>query len=796
MKHVVPQFLALVSLLLSLVTAGAQTPLVSASGTWRVHKGTNAPQANWKLAPDGSLNADWGSGAAGFGYADGDDVTVLGDMLNRYTTVYVRQTFNVSGPIDPALVLRLTVDYDDAYVAYLDGVEVARSANIVGGVVGVEPAFTNRASSTHEASAGSGGNAPVVVNLGPAINRLDEGDHVLAIIGLNESPGSSDFSLIPNLLLVDPNVCPANTICRSTNWVAANSPYIIADTLTVAAGATLTIEPGVTVLFGQGRSMNISGRLVAVGTAELPIRFTRNGGATSWVQLNFLANATTSVIAHATMEYFSAAAIEAAGTTIHLDTIWWTNSTVAAVDVHDSSLVILNSYIPGGAGNEPVHFSRMPANGHALIKGCVFGAPRGYNDSIDFTGGNRPGPIPQFINNVFLGGVDDCFDMDGTDAHIEGNIFLNVRKDAARSSSSNPITTGADGNNLSELVIVRNIFYNTEHAFMQKDYGTGLLQNNTIVRITPNPLSDNTDPEGDEAPGIIMFGEPWRGFPYGGGAIFEGNIGAELDVTDPWPLLDSAVAANAGFFFVQEHNCVESFPQPGTGNIAANPLFVSTTGLTAANIRQRLALQAGSPCIGTGPNGLDMGASVPSGASVSGAPVGTTTNTSAVIKVAGPGVWSYKWRLNGGAWSSEISLVPQAIWNGQPFTATMLANAPTIQLSSLADGVQTLEVIGRNSAGYWQDEAAATTRTWAVQHSAAPQFSDVRRVGDSVRLQFSVEAGKSYSVLYRDALNASHPWLKLRDIPARPGGGAEEITDNGVASRATRFYQLVTPALP
>src|SRR6185503_1418277 len=210
-------------------------------------------------------------------------------------------------------------------------------------------------------------------------------------------------------------------------------------------------------------------------------------------------------------------AIEATGTSLFLDSIWWTNSTAPVVDLHSSSITLLNSYIPGGAGNEPVHFSGMPANGHALIKGCIFGAPRGYNDSIDFTGGNRPGPIAQFIDNVFLAAVDDCFDMDGTDAHIEGNIFLNVRKDGSRDSSSNPITTGADGGNLSHLVICRNIMYNCEHVFMEKDHGMGLLQNNTILRLTPNPFSNNTDPDGNEASGIIMFGEPWRGFPFGDG---------------------------------------------------------------------------------------------------------------------------------------------------------------------------------------------------------------------------------------------------------------------------------------
>ena len=116
----------------------------------------------------------------------------------------------------------------------------------------------------------------------------------------------------------------------------------------------------------------------------------------------------------------------------------------------------------------------------------------GYNDIIDFTGGNRPGPIARFIDNIFLASVDDCFDMDGTDAHIEGNIFLHVAKEAARPSSSNPITTGANGSDRSELVICRNLFYDCEHVFMEKEYGTGVLQHNTIVRLRTNSPSNST----------------------------------------------------------------------------------------------------------------------------------------------------------------------------------------------------------------------------------------------------------------------------------------------------------------
>ncbi|MGI8602941.1 MAG: hypothetical protein ACR2OZ_08055 [Verrucomicrobiales bacterium] len=91
-----------------------------------------------------------------------------------------------------------------------------------------------------------------------------------------------------------------------------------------------------------------------------------------------------------------------------------------------------------------------------------------------------------------------------------------------------------------------------------------------------------------------------------------------------------------------------------------------------------------------------------------------STSRGAVLNVAGPGIWGYKWRFNGGLWSSEVSLVPQSIWNGDPFTATMFDSAPSIQLSSLANGTYSVEVLGKNSAGVWQ-ATPTLSRAWTVQ---------------------------------------------------------------------------------
>ncbi|HTG44040.1 MAG TPA: hypothetical protein VK633_05860, partial [Verrucomicrobiae bacterium] len=549
------------------------------------------------------------------------------------------------------------------------------------------------------------------------------------------------------------------------------------------------IEPGTTVLFNQGLSLNVDGRLLAAGEETNRIRFTRNSGVTSWNRIDFRASALESRIAYADIDGASAAGnIRGRDMSIVLDHINFTNTLQQLVTLDDSSCVIQFCHFPSIQNNELIHFHDMPSTGHALIANCLFGTPgipatSGYNDIVDFTGGNRPGPIVEFIGNIFLSSVDDCFDMDSTDAHIEGNIFINVRQDAQRDSGSYPITTGVEGPGTSQLVVCRNIIYDCEHFLLIKDRGAILAQNNTILRLATNTAA-RTDGGAQIPPGLINFSEPWRGTAGGDGAYVEGNIAADLKA----PALN--FYTNSAMFLVVNQSLIQGQALPGLGNLTGDPQFVSPSNLTYLNIRSNLALALGSPCIGTGPNGLDMGALVPAGASVSGEPASPTTSTSAILRVAGPGIFAFRWKLNDGPWSSEVALADPLV-----FSATMFENARPITLSNLVAGTYTVSVVGKNSAGSWQDTNSPTrSRTWSVQSESTPQIDWIARTGDSVTIHFQAKAATTYSVLYRDNLDPAHPWTKLEDVAAPLVDTAVEITDSGIDARTTRYYQLVTPA--
>ena len=62
----------------------------------------------------------------------------------------------------------------------------------------------------------------------------------------------------------------------SGTWTKANSPYYINGEITIPNDSTLTIEPGVEVIFTGHYKFNVQGRLLAIGTETDTIVFTIN----------------------------------------------------------------------------------------------------------------------------------------------------------------------------------------------------------------------------------------------------------------------------------------------------------------------------------------------------------------------------------------------------------------------------------------------------------------------------------------------------------------------------------------
>ncbi|MDH5599292.1 MAG: CotH kinase family protein, partial [Cyclobacteriaceae bacterium] len=128
------------------------------------------------------------SGQGGFGFGDGDDVTIV---PNTALSVYIRKTFTVSNPTDIIKAI-LHADYDDAFVAYINGIEIARSSI---GTVGIEPAFNEPASGLHEAVMYNGGRPEEYILYANDLSSiLLTGTNVLTVQIHNQSTTSSDMS--------------------------------------------------------------------------------------------------------------------------------------------------------------------------------------------------------------------------------------------------------------------------------------------------------------------------------------------------------------------------------------------------------------------------------------------------------------------------------------------------------------------------------------------------------------------------------------------------------------------------
>lgn len=69
---------------------------------------------------------------------------------------------------------------------------------------------------------------------------------------------------------------PETHIITNTTWTLTESPYFVEGNITIDEGITLTIEPGVDVLFNGRYKLLVDGTLIAAGTPTNMIRFTSN----------------------------------------------------------------------------------------------------------------------------------------------------------------------------------------------------------------------------------------------------------------------------------------------------------------------------------------------------------------------------------------------------------------------------------------------------------------------------------------------------------------------------------------
>ena len=165
-----------------------ETIIIPDDSIWLYRKNTTEYPAGWQ-SPDFNDNG-WLQGQTCIGYGDGDDTTVLDDMRNSYISFACRKSFELTQEqIDGFDDVSFQIRYDDAFVLYLNGNEVAR--NRIGNA-GDAVSFEQRGSS-HEARADY---EPFSISK----DRFQEGTNVFAVAIHNASVNSSDSSFQPKLV--------------------------------------------------------------------------------------------------------------------------------------------------------------------------------------------------------------------------------------------------------------------------------------------------------------------------------------------------------------------------------------------------------------------------------------------------------------------------------------------------------------------------------------------------------------------------------------------------------------------
>ncbi|MGP8330666.1 MAG: CotH kinase family protein [Methanosarcinaceae archaeon] len=161
--------------------------VIYSNNVWNYLIGNPEPDPNWRELD--FCDSCWLAGIGGIGYGDDDDRTIIEPTVS----LYLRIKFSI---IDTGKIARavFNIDYDDAFVAYLNDVEIARS-NI--GIVGDHPPHNQPAEIWTEAQMYQGGE-PAYFSLSKAKLRscLKEGDNILAIQVHNTGLESSDLSSI------------------------------------------------------------------------------------------------------------------------------------------------------------------------------------------------------------------------------------------------------------------------------------------------------------------------------------------------------------------------------------------------------------------------------------------------------------------------------------------------------------------------------------------------------------------------------------------------------------------------
>ena len=187
-------------------------------------------------------------------------------MRNVNATAYLRFPFNVTDPSAfNSLLLRMK--YDDGFVAYLNGVEVARGnapMTLAWNAAATLPRSDSEANQYQE------------FNISSSLGLLRAGVNVLAIQGLNAAANDGDFVILPELTATSETNNPAYRL-----YFALPTPGTANGTATATLGPLVTAASHAPSVPGDNDALQVTAKIAptfnAVGTVQLNYRVMYGG---------------------------------------------------------------------------------------------------------------------------------------------------------------------------------------------------------------------------------------------------------------------------------------------------------------------------------------------------------------------------------------------------------------------------------------------------------------------------------------------------------------------------------------
>ena len=306
-------------------------------------------------------------------------------------------------------------------------------------------------------------------------------------------------------------------LIQDTTW---SGTCVLDGSVVVPTGIILKIEPGTVILMKQAASLVIHGQLLAHGTENEPVRFTRYDEGVTWKQI-ILVKAQDSRLVHCIIEYADSKgahqdyyesgprayheAIVVLASHVDIENCVFQKLPNDSANAEGDAIAVISDdpEYPGDAAAN-IRNSEFLSIGqgvhtrysYVLVEDCFFTGKRGDNDDVDLWGESTPPPLIR--NNLFINpGHDDMINPTRCSAVIAGNVIA-----------------GSDDHGVvlrdkCYPVMINNLIYDCRNAGIAVENSCeALLVNNTIV---------------DCGRGVRLFdlgrwGPPYRLNPGGGSA--------------------------------------------------------------------------------------------------------------------------------------------------------------------------------------------------------------------------------------------------------------------------------------